>query len=194
MVRFVHIKNKVMLYAMVAAIVGLGIAFAFGPKRPKQRVNTTDTALKHANGVLFYKEKEFSGEVITLAENGDTIKKESYVNGKLDGESVKWYGYGVLEETRYYHLGRKAGTHTGYWPDRSKRFEYHFENDLAEGNQKDWTENGMLWRDFNYKNGQEDGLQRMWYENGKLRMNYQIINGRRYGLQGVKNCNGVSEK
>lgn len=156
-------------------------------------VQASDPKITHANGMLFYAGNTFTGNLLTRSSDGDTLQFEKYENGRLEGESRRWYDNGALSEIREYHEGKKTGIHQGFWPDHSKRFLYHFLNDLAEGNQKDWTDKGLLWRDFNYKNGQEDGPQKMWWENGSIRMNYTVIKGRRFGLQGVKNCDTVSE-
>jgi len=105
----------------------------------------------------------------------------------------KYYSNKQLMEYREFRNDMKNGKQIAYWDNGKKRFEFVAANDAYEGELKEWDYNGKLFHLAHYKNGQEEGLQKLWYENGKIRANYIILNGRRFGLLGTKNCKNVSD-
>lgn len=90
-------------------------------------------------------------------------------------------------------MGRKEGTHRGWYETGKLRFEYHFNDDQFDGSYKEWFSDGKLFRNMNYEKGQESGIQQSWNPNGQLKMNYLIKDERRYGLLGTKNCKNVAD-
>jgi antitoxin component YwqK of YwqJK toxin-antitoxin module len=105
----------------------------------------------------------------------------------------KFYPNKQLMEIREFKNDMKNGKQLAFWDNGNKRFEYTAKNDMNEGALMEWDYNGKLFHLAHYKNGQEEGVQKLWYENGKIRANYIIVNGRRYGLLGTKNCKNVSD-
>ena len=105
----------------------------------------------------------------------------------------KYYSNNKLMEIREFRNNMKNGKQIAYWDNGNKRFEYIAKNDVSDGELKEWDFNGKLFHLAHYKNGQEEGVQKLWYENGKIRANYIILQGRRYGLLGTKNCKNVSD-
>ena len=105
----------------------------------------------------------------------------------------KYYPNKQIMEYREFKNNMKNGKQIAYWDNGKKRFEFTAVNDAYEGELKEWDYNGKLFHLAHYKNGQEEGTQKLWYDNGKIRANYVIIKGRRYGLLGTKNCKNVSD-
>ena len=90
-------------------------------------------------------------------------------------------------------MGKKEGTHKGFFPDSQPRFEYKFEAGENIGTHYDWYEGGQLAKLTNYKDGKPFGVQKMWRSDGKIRSNYVIReDGRRYGLVGIKRCKNIN--
>ena len=118
--------------------------------------------------------------------------KNEAVEGKLIVVK-KYYPNNQLMEVREYRNDMKNGRQIAYWDNGNKRLEYIAKNDVSEGELKEWDYNGKLFHLAHYKDGQEEGVQKLWYENGKIRANYIILKGRRYGLLGTKNCKNVSD-
>ena len=115
---------------------------------------------------------------------------------KAEGTPViykKYYPNKQLMEYRVFRNDMKNGKQIAFWDNGNKRFEYYAKNDISEGELMEWDYNGKLFHLAHYKNGQEEGVQKLWYENGKIRANYVIRNGRRFGLLGTKNCKNVSD-
>ena len=105
----------------------------------------------------------------------------------------KYFPNKQLMEYREFRNEMKNGKQIAYWDNGKKRFEFNAVNDAYEGELKEWDYNGNLIHLAHYKNGVEEGEQKMWYQNGKIRANYVIIKGRRFGLLGTKNCKNVSD-
>ena len=117
-------------------------------------------------------------------------------NEEVNGTLVitrKYYPNKQLMEYREFRNEMKNGKQIAYWDNGNKRFEFIAKNDAYEGELKEWDYQGKLFHLAHYKNGQEEGEQKLWYENGKIRANYIIIKGRRFGLLGTKNCKNVSD-
>ena len=151
-------------------------------------------SIKSKKGFLYVNDSIFSGMIYYLYPNSrDTFKIENYSNGKENGYWFQYYPNHILKEKRFFVNGKKEGEHIGFWENGEKRFSYHLKNDVYEGNNKEWTQEGKLISDMNYHLGQEQGSQKVWYDNGKIKANYVIKDGRRYGLLGTKNCENVSD-
>jgi antitoxin component YwqK of YwqJK toxin-antitoxin module len=161
---------------------------------PKVYVLKSSKSVSIVVDTVYFNQKKYSGFLFELYPNTkDTASMEGYENGLLSGVSKKWYENKTLMEERYFEAGKKNGTHSVFWKNGQKKFEFTAKNDVYEGKMTEWTSDGKLYHVGNYVNGQEDGSQQMWYENGKIRANYVIKNGKRFGLLGTKNCKNVSD-
>ena len=120
-----------------------------------------------------------------------SIKKED-AQGRLVIYK-KYYPNKQLMECREFRNEMKNGKQIAYWDNGKKRFEFDAINDAYEGELKEWDYNGSLFHLAHYNNGQEEGVQKLWYGNGKIRANYITLKGRRFGLLGTKNCKNVSD-
>ena len=157
-------------------------------------VNADSIKLKASKGVSYYKGTPFTGTAFTLGENQkDTLSFKKYLSGKKHGTWTSFYPDKSLREKRVYVNGSKEGQHVRYWPDGKIRLLFHLKSDEYNGNSKTWNRAGMLISDRNFLNGHENGAQRVWYDNGKIKSNFIIKNNRRYGLLGTKNCINVSD-
>ena len=151
---------------------------------------TQDMVIK--NDTLFFKGLRFSGKMFDLYPSNDTSFTSFYINGLKHGLSKKWFENAELQEIRTYSNGRKQGHQISYWENGHKRFEFHAENDMYQGELREWSAQGNLIHLAHFKDGQEEGVQQLFYDNGIIRANYVIIKGRRYGLLGTKNCKNVT--
>lgn len=156
-------------------------------------VEASDENLKLENGVLFYKQKPFSGVLLENFTSEIIKSRTEYLNGKKHGNEQHWYANGSQLSERSYAGGFKVGVHKSWWSSGDLKFEYHFNNNGEfHGNVKEWFESGKVFRDFNYDSGKEVGLQRMWKIDGRIKANYEVVNGERFGLIGLKKCYTVT--
>ena len=186
-----ELKTNFGLLLLVAAFTGSACGNHFSDRVPDIHINGTSKDFVEYNNTLSYQNKPFSGYIYRMFDNGDTIFSCSYLDGKQEGRSVIWFKNGKLSEERWYHNGRKTGSHRQWYLDGHKRFEAQMVDDHYEGYMKTWFDNGQLYQYFDYKDGHEDGMERMWKEDGTVIANYQSINGRKYGLTGVKGCQSL---
>ena len=136
------------------------------------------------------------GERIIIKEdeliNGINIQKFIRLNEFSGKITIKYIENNTIKSKREYINGKKNGTHEGWWPDGTKKFNFQFRNDSSEGEHFQWHSNGQLFTHKIFKNGLEEGEQRAWDMNGDLMYKYIYNNGRKYGIQGSIICN--SEK
>nr|WP_294893977.1 toxin-antitoxin system YwqK family antitoxin [uncultured Pedobacter sp.] len=179
----------------------LWIAFSFfgctnvsAPNGKKLSLNADSNNFQNRNGIIFLENTPYSGLVYTLYANStDTAEIKSYLNGKEDGEWLKYYEDGKLKEKRFFKNGLKEGPYLAWWQNGKKQLQFNFVNDEYEGVCSQWNKDGRLIQQMTYKKGYEEGPQKMFYDNGKVRSNYIIKNGRRFGLLGTKNCINASD-
>ena len=158
----------------------------------KLEVLNSDEHLKLNNGVLYYQEKPFSGNV-TEINNNEVLKFEiQYVTGRKHGYERSWYSDGSLAHERFYTMGKKSGIHQAWWKNGQQKFKYFF-NTIGEynGSVQEWYSSGQRYKDFNFENGKEVGPQQLWRSDGRIRANFVVKNGERFGLIGLKKCNSV---
>jgi len=145
------------------------------------------------NGLLYFNEMLFSGRLVDCYDEEQLKFEAHYKKGKKHGVERKWYADAALAEVRYYTKGNKSGIHEAWWPNKKKKFEYHF-NEKGEyhGKVSEWYRTGQSYRAFNYLNGQEVGRQQLWQLDGRIKGNYEVAHGERFGLIGLKKCYTVS--
>jgi antitoxin component YwqK of YwqJK toxin-antitoxin module len=144
--------------------------------------------LKRVGAELFYRETLFSGNLVGLNELGDTISIIPFLNGKEDGLAYVYGKNKKVLEIREFVKGWKQGRHKGWYENGKPKFMFNFKDDNFQGEYKEWTPTGILFREMHFKNGQEDGMQTIYTHDGKIKSNYMIIDGIRYGKLGNKTC------
>ena len=167
--------------------------FACNFSKSCRMLEASNINLHLENGILYYEETPFSGDLVTYY-NDNILKSDiEYVNGRKHGMEKHWYQSSTRAITRYYKKGFKSGLHQGWWENGKPKFEYYF-NDNGEynGSVKEWDASGLLVMHFNYKDGQEIGRQRSWNLDGSTKANYEVKDGERFGLIGLKKCYQVT--
>lgn len=156
-------------------------------------IYSSDTEIELKNGILFFNNSPFTGNLVAKYENGKLKSDTQYLAGRKHGYEKHYYTNEALSVERFYTKGVKTGTHKGLWKDATPKFEYHFnEKGEYDGIVKEWYKTGQLYRFFNYENGKELGSQRLWKLDGNIKANYEVVNGERFGLIGLKKCYTVT--
>jgi len=150
---------------------------------------TSNENLQLINGVLHFNDTPFNGRLVEYYDANKLKLEVVYKDGRKHGQERQWFVNDTLAEIRCYTNGNKSGIHEAWWPNHSKKFEYHF-NEKGEyhGRVSEWYKTGQLYRAFNYINGQEVGSQKLWQLDGRIKGNYDVVNGERFGLIGLKKC------
>lgn len=177
-------------YTLLISIILLNISCQQG--MPIE-LNATNANLTLKNGILYYNETPFSGNLVMYQNDGKLTSDIQYTKGKKHGYEKHWYEDQTLAVERYYTENIKTGIHKAWWNDKTLKFVYHFNSQGAyHGNVKEWYKTGQLFRDFNYENGKEVGSQQLWKSNGNIKANYEVVGGERFGLIGLKKCYTVT--
>ena len=156
-------------------------------------IDASSPDLKLDNGILYYNDALFTGNLITHYENKLFKSDIEYKNGRKHGHEKHWNTKADLIIERHYLKGKKSGIHKGWWDNGNLRFEYHFNNKGEyHVSVKEWYESNMLFKAFNYENGKEVGSQKLWKSDGSIKANYEVVNGERFGLIGLKKCYQVT--
>lgn len=155
----------------------------------------SDTNFTFKNGLLFFKDKLFSGIVNEYYTSSKIKSSSQYYQGKREGFYNGWYQNGTKWFERNYTNGFKTKTHLGWFDNGSLMFRYQFNNQGDyNGEIVEWYANKQKFKEFHFVDGVEDGSQKMWQPNGKIKANYVTKNGERFGVIGLKKCYTVNTK
>ncbi|WP_185716186.1 toxin-antitoxin system YwqK family antitoxin [Larkinella knui] len=185
MVRRVRGRNK-----LVWLLAGIAMDCRPAPE-PVHYLDAAQIQIHTRNGVHYTGKIPLSGVLFSVDNQGDTVFKVPFREGKENGVAKFFYPKNRLREERIFVNGWKEGTHRGWYENGRLRFEYRFRDDEFDGSYREWFPNGKRFRNMNYEKGQEAGVQQIWYSSGKIKTNYLIKDDRRYGLLGTKNCKNV---
>jgi antitoxin component YwqK of YwqJK toxin-antitoxin module len=88
--------------------------------------------------------------------------------GKLEGEWLRYYWNGQLQEKRNYKKGKWEGEQLEYYDNGQLKSKGNFKDDKREGVSSKYYDNGQLNDKGNFKNGKLDGEYLQYNENGQL--------------------------
>lgn len=80
-----------------------------------------------------------------------------------------------------------------YWAGDRLRSDISYRDDLYDGEYRTCYESGAPYELRHYRLGQEEGVQQSWTEDGVLYLNYEVRDGRRFGLVNPSPCNTVGD-
>lgn len=102
-------------------------------------------------------------------EDGVTLaKRENYVNGVLEGESLEYYPEGTLYLKTLYVNGKANGDREKRYTDGKIWFKDTMINDVRQGLLTVWNESGKLWLKADYKDGVYHGNLVEWDEQERV--------------------------
>lgn len=189
-------RYSLLLFALwlLAVLIGIMLCSACSTTPTLYRID--GTIVRMQNDLWYANSELMTGTVYQLSPEGDTLFLQEVREGKPHGITRSWYprssnGTVQLQEVRFFVQGKREQTHYGYWENGNKKFEYTYTNDVYEGTQKEWYNNGVLYRIAHYHEGHEYGLQQAFTNDGALSVNYEARNGRNYGTIGKKRCRTI---
>ena len=139
-------------------------------------------------GLVYQRNKPFTGVSISHYGNGQIAEKISFLNGQRNGKRQKWFESGLLSYQASYLEGFLDGKVKSWWQNGKLRSLSNYDHGVADGEQKEWYSSGKLFKSMQLVNGLEEGIQQAWRENGKLYVNYEAKNGRIFGLKRASLC------
>lgn len=78
-----------------------------------------------------------------------------------------------------------------FWPNGQMKSDVSYRSDVYDGETRTYYESGAPYEVRHYVDGHEQGVQQSWSEDGVLYLNYEVHDGRRFGLVNPSPCNIV---
>lgn len=125
----------------------------------------------------FYKEKQKDSIWVYFDVEKNIIKKERYVNGKLDGNQYDYFKSGEPLIVRNFTNGAENGKRVTYYENGKPEIEIDVVNNKAEGKYFDYYESGKLKTKGQYKNDLRVGDWFKYDKKGKKKK-VKYINGK----------------
>jgi len=157
-------------------------------------INKSKLELRPLEGLVYYKDKPFTGTSVEQYSPIQLAVSIQYINGKKEGLYQKWYPDGQLSFESNYINGRQEGLTKTWWKNGVLRSKSTFRNGVADGEQLQWYISGAKFKRMTIVNGKEEGLQQAWRENGKIYNNYEAKNGRIFGLKRANLCYQLADE
>lgn len=122
-----------------------------------------------------------TGEFIIYYEDGTKRMSGTLLKGKKDGYIFNYNEKGIIRDMENYSLDVLNSRDTYYESGKLKKVN-NFENDLLNGEFKEFYESGNLKYHYYYKDGKHHGEGKNYYENGNLEAKGNLIEGKQDGL------------
>lgn len=160
----------------------------------RTEIPSDQLTLRSAEGRVYNGDSLFTGTALSYYEAGTLSEMTTYVDGKKDGRTQKWFRDGRPSYVALYRSNRIEGSSISWWQDGTLRSVANFLDGKVNGVQIDWYRSGALFRERVFVAGVEEGVQRAWRENGKIYVNYEARNGRVFGLKRASLCYELSDE
>ncbi len=159
----------------------------------KEAVRIATLKRQNRTGLYQLDGRPFTGCGERFGNTGRLQERSRFVDGRLEGLSVKWFAGGQLSQVAHYRRGRLHGEKK-VWTLAGAHVltsHLHYENGKPHGPQLKWYPTGELYKKLNLNMGREEGLQQGFRKNGALYANYEMVDGRLYGLKKASLCYGL---
>jgi antitoxin component YwqK of YwqJK toxin-antitoxin module len=135
-----------------------------------------DTGEKSATGAFYDKQRE--GLWQYFGAGTKLVGEETYVKGKRDGTSKKYYPSGKVVEEINYKAGKLDGTWTRYYESGSPRMKMQNKNDIRYGEFYSYFANGKIEIQGQYDNDLKEGTWKKYDNKGTLIKEMKFVNGK----------------
>lgn len=131
------------------------------------------------NGVSFsYLNNElFSGIAYHFFSDGTEQIKQSYIEGRKEGEWSIWYEDGTPQKEGFIKDGKQHGAYREYYTNGNLRYEYNYDLDKKTGTWKGWYEDGTKYTIREFSNDTLDGKVLVYDKKGELAKEYDYLKG-----------------
>lgn len=109
------------------------------------------------------------GKIRVRHPNGQLAEKGRVRNYQKQGLWNYWDTTGVLIRQNHFVDGQLNGIEIDFFSNKQKKREGSYQNNLQQGNWKEWYAGGAKKAETIFHNGKLDGEQKEWFENGTLR-------------------------
>lgn len=130
------------------------------------------------------------GEHIILTKSGDTVLREVYNLGLLNGPRETYYGKGQPKELAIYKEGFLDGENVSYFQNGNKSKHLRFINGQKQGRQEYFYSSGEMMRFEFYNKNQKSGQFKAYYIGGELQAEENWAIGLKHGYFREYHTNG----
>ncbi len=126
-----------------------------------------------------YVNGKVQGEYTSFYSNGNVKVKCFYKEGSLDGEYKTYNKKGALIEKKIFSKDKLEGTYLSYHPigEASKNYVVNYTEGNPKGELEQYHANGKLHKKRNYKDGKINGVEKIYFSNGALNAEYNYVDG-----------------
>ncbi len=118
-----------------------------------------------------------SGFFVRFSENGDTLERSNYLNGKLDGTRVLYYDGNKPEIREKYVNDSLDGSYQVFYEDGQLKLLMHYRNNVLNDIVTKYYPSGAVLEEVTYENNKEEGPFIEYYENGQKKWEGTYTNG-----------------
>jgi antitoxin component YwqK of YwqJK toxin-antitoxin module len=130
------------------------------------------------------------GEHIIFGKTGDTVLREVYKLGLLNGPRETYYGPGLPKEIARYKEGLLDGENVSYFQNGNKSKHLRFVNGQKQGRQEYFYSSGDMMRYEIYDKNQKNGQFKSFFIGGELQAEENWVTGLRHGYFRNYHTNG----
>lgn len=188
------IVTKFLAVTLVATFVATFVITLGAWINSSPLVVNSEEISRNARGELTYKDKLFTGEVVSYHTPEQLASSDQYVDGRRQGYSIHWFENGIKASEIYYERGRREGFARSWWSGGTLKSKTFYIDGKKEGEVWSWYQSGAKYKRTHFSQGRPTGIQQAWRENGDLFSNFEYKNGRVYGLNKADTCMGVKNE
>jgi len=158
--------------------------------RDTNRIIISDPLLTISDSLYSYKDKAYTGLIVSESNDKQTKVKLPIYKGQIDGLFQEWFADGTLKTTKSYRRGKEHGEQKGFHHNGLLSYSYTAHKNHRTGLYQEFYPNGQLQIAKEYKKGEVVKTKILTID-GQVIANYLIKDGRTYGPIGSQDCISV---
>ncbi|NND77102.1 MAG: toxin-antitoxin system YwqK family antitoxin [Flavobacteriales bacterium] len=169
-------------------------ACGFKP-RPDEKIPTADEILqektvlitnlntveKDGEALAYLDNELYSGVAYHFFSNGTQQIKQTYLDGRKEGEWSIWYEDGTPQKEGFIKDGKQHGAYREYYSNGNLRYEYEYDLDRKTGTWRGWYDDGTRYTIREFTNDTLHGKVLVYDEKGDLAKEYDYHKGQLVG-------------
>jgi uncharacterized protein len=125
----------------------------------------------------YYINGKLNGTSIRYWQNGDVETMSEYIDGKMHGVHKRWTKNGTLIEKVCYKMGMKNDETKIWHPNGQLKSRALYVDGSLHGVYQEWHDDGSIAKETTFVRGKQDGKTFCWYANGALYQEYNYVAG-----------------
>jgi antitoxin component YwqK of YwqJK toxin-antitoxin module len=123
----------------------------------------------------------FHGPELAYFQNGVMRSRQTWVRGRLEGESTFWYFAGTLRWRCTFLAGERDGVYEEYHKNGDPKARFEYDAGVAHGAFREWFIENEPHTESHWEHGVQVGVHRQWSRGEKLALEEHYEAGERHG-------------